>query len=98
MQTRFSHYSSLKVKREVWPPSGHVRRFEFGIYERIGTGPTRPFLSLVQRADAANYLQRRAQEWLDKGYAVEWHDQQRWFVATHEKLPTVWCALQEAST
>lgn len=72
----------------------------YGIHERIGTGAMLPCVafpnSTLRKQKALDWFAERAAYWLEQGYGIEWHDQLRWFIATHEDEPTVYCALQEA--
>lgn len=99
MQTNLQEYVSPSVKSEAYR-SRHRERPVYvapqqaRVVERIGTGASRPLKYGLVDAAQQHYAQR-AIYWHEQGYKVEWHDGNRWFMATHETEPTVFCALQE---
>lgn len=84
-------YVAPKRKRVRFEP----HRYGFGVSERIGTGATHSILSLKQRKTALSFLEQRALDYLNAGYAVTWHDGITWFVAEHPSKPRAFVTITE---
>ena len=100
MQTNLQSVGSPKAKSESYR-SRHRERPAYvapqlaRVVERIGTGASRSLkYGLVDTVQ--QFYAQHAIDWHERGYTVEWHDCNRWFIATCEGKPTVFCALTEA--
>ena len=61
-----------------------------GSYQRLDAHPN----PTVQLRTVQEWIRDYADDLLAQKFAVEWHDEQRWFKATHEFLVTIWAVIQ----